>query len=156
MNKNITNTSHMLNKKIFIAGKIYDLQAMDKDTVEASVQEYLDSAIGKGRGRFELYTIGNMTAMFFHRGFDYSAYDADPVKDIMDADAFMMTAHEYEGFKMPRPFPIIPGCVYPYRIKQTDFLDAYRKSAKILGASRVKNAWLDIAPQSIVLRVQVG
>lgn len=146
----------MINKKIFIAGKIYDLQAMDKDTVEASVQEYLDSAIGKGRGRFELYTIGNMTAMFFHRGFDYSAYDADPVKDIMDADAFMMTAHEYEGFKMPRPFPIIPGCVYPYRIKQTDFLDAYRKSTKILGASRVKNAWLDIAPQSIVLRVQVG
>ncbi|MDE5172568.1 hypothetical protein PX688_18000 [Bacteroides uniformis] len=156
MNKNITNNSQMINKKIFIAGKIYDLQAMDKDTVEASVQEYLDSAIGKGRGRFELYTIGNMTAMFFHRGFDYSAYDADPVKDIMDADAFMMTAHEYEGFKMPRPFPIIPGCVYPYRIKQTDFLDAYRKSAKILGASRVKNAWLDIAPQSIVLRVQVG
>ena len=156
MNKNITNNSQMINKKIFIAGKIYDLQAMDKDTVEASVQEYLDSAIGKGRGRFELYTIGNMTAMFFHRGFDYSAYDADPVKDIMDADAFMMTAHEYEGFKMPRPFPIIPGCVYPYRIKQTDFLDAYRKSAKILGASRVKNAWLDIAPQSIVLREQVG
>ncbi|GKH12493.1 hypothetical protein [Bacteroides uniformis] len=156
MNKNITNNSQMINKKIFIAGKIYDLQAMDKDTVEASVQEYLDSAIGKGRGRFELYTIGNMTAMFFHRGFDYSAYDADPVKDIMNADAFMMTAHEYEGFKMPRPFPIIPGCVYPYRIKQTDFLDAYRKSAKILGASRVKNAWLDIAPQSIVLRVQVG
>ena len=156
MNKNITNNSQMINKKIFIAGKIYDLQAMDKDTVEASVQEYLDSAIGKGRGRFELYTIGNMTAMFFHRGFDYSAHDADPVKDIMDADAFMMTAHEYEGFKMPRPFPIIPGCVYPYRIKQTDFLDAYRKSAKILGASRVKNAWLDIAPQSIVLRVQVG
>ena len=146
----------MINKKIFIAGKIYDLQAMDKDTVEASVQEYLDSAIGKGRGRFELYTIGNMTAMFFHRGFDYSAYDADPVKDIMDADAFMMTAHEYEGFKMPRPFPIIPGCVYPYRIKQTDFLDAYRKSAKILGASRIRNTWLDISPRSIVLRVQVG
>ena len=145
-----------MDKKIFIAGKVYDLQAMDKDTVEASVQEYLDSAIGKGRVRFELYTIGNMTAMFFHRGLDYSVYDADPVKDIMDADAFMMTAHEYDGFEMPRPFPIIPGCVYPYRIKQTDFLDAYRKSGKILGASKIKNAWLDIAPQSIVLRVQVG
>lgn len=156
MNKNITNNSQMINKKIFIAGKIYDLQAMDKDTVEASVQEYLDSAIGKGRVRFELCTVGNMTTMSFHRGFDYSSYNADPAKDMMDADAFMMTAHEYEGFKMPRPFPIIPGCVYPYRIKQTDFLDAYRKSAKILGASRIKNTWLDIAPQSIVLKVQVG
>ena len=49
MNKNITNNSQMINKKIFIAGKIYDLQVMDKDEVEASVQEYLDSAIGKDR-----------------------------------------------------------------------------------------------------------
>lgn len=156
MNKNIANNSQMINKKIFVAGKVYDLQVMNKNEVEASVQEYLDGAIGKDKVRFELYTTGNMTAMFFHRGFDYSAYNADPVKDIMDADAFMMTAHEYDGFEMPRPFPIIPGCVYPYRIKQTDFLDAYRKSAKIIGASRIKNAWLDIAPQSIVLRVQVG
>lgn len=158
MDKNIANNSLIMDKKIFIAGKVYDLQVMDKDTVEASVQEYLDNAIGKGRVRFELYTIGNMTAMSFHRGLDYSAYNADPVKDIMDADAFMMTAHEYEGFEMPRPFPAlpVPGFGYPYRIKQTDFLDAYRKSAKILGASRIRNTWLDISPQSIVLRVQIG
>ena len=156
MKKKSVNTTQQLGKKIFIAGKVYDLQVMDKDTIEASVQEYLDNVIGKGRVRFELCTIGNMTAMSFHRGFDYSSYNADPTKDMMDADAFMMTAHEYDGFEMPRPFPIIPGCVYPYRIKQADFLDAYRKSAGILGASRIKNVSLDIAPQSIVLRVQVG
>ena len=158
MKKKSVNTTQRLGKKIFIAGKVYDLQVMDKDEVEASVQEYLDSAIGKGRVRFELCTIGNMTAMFFHRGFDYNTYDADPVKDIMDADAFMMTAHEYGGFEMPRPFPTlpVPGFGYPYRIKQTDFLDAYRKSARILGASRIKNVSLDIALQSIVLRMQVG
>ena len=158
MDKNIANNSLIMDKKIFIAGKVYDLQVMDKDTVEASVQEYLDNAIGKGRVRFELYTIGNMTAMSFHRGLDYSAYDADPVEDIMDADAFMMTAHEYEGFMMPVPFPTlpVPGFGYPYHISRTDFLDAYCKSARILGASRIKNASLDIAPQSIVLRVQIG
>ena len=158
MNKNIANNSQMINKKIFIAGKVYDLQVMNKDEVEASVQEYLDNAIGKDRVRFELCTIGNMTTMSFHRGFDYSPYNADPTKDMMDADAFMMTAHEYKGFMMPVPFPTlpIPGFGYPYRIKQTDFLDAYRKSAKVLGASRIKNAWLEIKPQSIVLRVQIG
>lgn len=158
MTKKSVNTIQQLGKKVFIAGRIYDLQAMDKDEVEASVQEYLDNAIGKGRVRFELYTIGNMTAMSFHRGLDYSAYNADPVKDIMDADAFMMTAHEYDGFEMPRPFLAlpVPGFGYPYRIKQTDFLDAYRKSAKILGASRIRNTWLDISPRSIVLRVQIG
>ena len=158
MNKNIVNNSLIMDKKIFIAGKVYDLQVMDKDTVEKSVQEYLDSAIGKDKVRFELCTIGNMTTMSFHRGFDYSPYNADPTKDIMDADAFMMTAHEYKGFMMPVPFPTlpVPGFGYPYRISQTDFLDAYRKSAKVLGASRIKNASLGIKPQSIVLRVQVG
>lgn len=155
-NKNL-NSTQQLDKKVFIAGKVYDLQTMDKDEVEASVQEYLDNVIGKGRVRFELCTIGNMTAMSFHRGFDYSSYNADPTKDMMDADAFMMTAHEYDGFEMPRPFPAlpVPGFGYPYRIKQTDFLDAYRKSAKILGASRIRNASLEVNPRSIVLRVQV-
>ncbi len=158
MKNKSTNSAQQLGKKIFIAGKIYDLQTMDKDEVEASVQEYLDSAIGKDKVRFELCTIGNMTAMSFHRGFDYSPYNADPAKDMMDADAFMMTAHECKGFMMPVPFPTlpVPGFGYPYHISQTDFLDAYCKSAKILGASRIRNAWLDINPRSIVLRVQVG
>jgi len=155
-NKNL-NSTQQLDKKIFIAGKVYDLQVMDKDEVEASVQEYLDSAIGKDKVRFELCTVGNMTTMSFHRGFDYSLYNADPAKDIMDADAFMMTAHEYKGFMMPVPFPTlpVPGFGYPYHIGQTDFLDAYRKSAKVLGASRIRNAWLDINSRFIVLRVQV-
>lgn len=158
MKKKSTNSTQQLGKKVFIAGKVYDLQVMNKDEVEVSVQEYLDSAIGKDKVRFELCTIGNMTTMSFHRGFDYSPYNADPAKDMMDADAFMMTAHEYEGFMMPVPFPTlpVPGFGYPYHISQTDFLDAYRKSAKVLGASRIKNAWLEIKPQSIVLRVQIG
>ena len=157
MKKKSVNTTQRLGKKIFIAGKVYDLQVMDKDEVEASVQEYLDSAIGKGRVRFELCTIGNMTAMFFHRGFDYNTYDADPVKDIMDADAFMMTAHEYGGFEMLGPFPTlpVPSFGYPYRIKQTDFLDAYQKSAYAIGASKIKDAWLEISPRCIALRIQV-
>ena len=157
MKKKSTYSTQQLGKKIFIAGKVYDLQVMDKNTVEASVQTYLDNAIGKDRVRFELCTIGNAVAMSFHRGFDYSSYNADPTKDIMDADAFMMTAHEYEGFMMPVPFPTlpVPGFGYPYHINRTDFLDAYCKSAKILGASRIKNASLDISPVSVILRVQV-
>ena len=155
MNKNIPNNRQIIDKKIFVAGKVYDLLAMDKDTVEASVQADLDSYAGKDKVRFELYTIGNAVAMFFHRGFDYTPYNADPTKDIMDADAFMMTAHGYNGFWMPSPFPMIPGCIYPYHIRQNDFLDAYRRSAKILGASRIKNASLDISPVSAILRVQV-
>ena len=81
---------------------------MDKDEVEASVQEYLDSAIGKDKVRFELCTIGNMTAMSFHRGFDYSLYHADPAKDMMDADAFMMTRFRLSLPDKPDRFS---GCI---------------------------------------------
>ena len=84
MNKNIPNNRQIIDKKIFVAGKVYDLLAMDKDTVEASVQADLDSYAGKDKVRFELYTIGNAVAMFFHRGFDYTPYNADPTKDIME------------------------------------------------------------------------
>ena len=111
------NNNTQIDKKIFIAGKVYDLLAMDKDTVEASVQTYLDNAIGKDRVRFELCTIGNAVAIFFHRGFDYGPYNADPTKDIMDADAFMITAHEYEGFLMPVPFPTLPVPVKRYTMR---------------------------------------
>ena len=104
------NNNTQIDKKIFVAGKVYDLLVMDKDTVEASVQADLDS---------------------------YA---------------------EYEGFMMPVPFPTlpVPGFGYPYHISRTDFLDAYRKSARILGASRIKNASLDISPLSVILRVQIG
>ena len=43
------NNNTQIDKKIFIAGKVYDLLVMDKDTVEASVQTYLDNAIEIGR-----------------------------------------------------------------------------------------------------------
>lgn len=62
------NNNTQIDKKIFVAGKVYDLLVMDKDTVEASVQADLDSYAGRDRVRFELYTIGNAVAMFFHRG----------------------------------------------------------------------------------------
>ena len=158
MEKKVFNNKYQPGKKIFIGGKVYDLSVMDKCTVEASVQAYLDGTVGKDKVRFELYTIGNTVAMFFHRGFDYTAYHVNRVKYIMDADAFMMTGHEYNKFWMPCPFPLIPGCVYPYpyQIVQGDFLDAYRKSAQILGGSRIKDAWLDISSLSVVLRVQFG
>ena len=64
MKKQIVNNACQPGKKIFIGGKVYDLSAMDKCTVESSVQAYLDGTVGKDKVRFELYTIGNTVAMF--------------------------------------------------------------------------------------------
>ena len=45
------NNNTQIDKKIFVAGKVYDLLVMDKDTVEASVQADLDSYAGRDRVR---------------------------------------------------------------------------------------------------------
>lgn len=141
-------------KKIFVMGKVYTMAEANISEIEKSVQKSIDDCIGSDRVKFRLYTLGNVAAMFFHRGVDYSVPGADPEKDMIDADAFLLTGHCYNNFFMPEPFPIIPGG-YSYSMLQTDFLDAYKKSAKILGASKIKDCWLEINSNMIVLRVQM-
>ena len=141
-------------KKVFVMGKVYTITETNISEIEKAVQEDLDAYVGKDKVSFKLYTLGNVVAMFFYRGVDYSVLGADPEKDIIDADAFLLTGHGYNGFFMPEPFPIIPGG-YSYSMLQTDFLDAYKESAKILGASRIRDCWLEISSNMIVLRVQM-
>lgn len=141
-------------KKIFVMGKVYTLTETNISEIEKSVQKSIDDCIVNSKVKFKLYTLGNVAAMFFDRGVDYSVLEADPEKDIIDADAFLLTGHCYNNFFMPQPFPTTPGN-YSYSMLQTDFLDAYKKSAKILGASRIKDCWLEISSNKIVLRVQM-
>lgn len=141
-------------KKVFVMGKVYTITETNISEIEKAVQEDLDAYVGKDKVEFKLYTLGNVVAMYFYRGIDYSVLGADPEKDIIDADAFLLTGHGYNGFFMPEPFPIVPGG-YSYSMLQTDFLDAYKKSAKILGASKIRDCWLEINSNMIVLRVQM-
>lgn len=138
-------------KKIFVMGKVYD---MTKQDIESLVQKDLDIYVGEDKVKFKFHTLGNIVAMFFYRNVNYAVLGADPEKDMIDADAFMITGHSCNGFFMPEPFPTIPGG-YSYSMLQTDFLNAYRESAKILGASRIKDSWLEITPNVIILRVQL-
>ena len=141
-------------KKIFVMSKVYTMTETNISEIEGSIQKNIDDCIGKDIIKFRLYTLGNVASMYFYRGIDYSVLGADPEKDIIDADAFLLTGHGYNGFFIPEPFPIVPGG-YSYSMLQTDFLDAYKKSAKILGASKIRDCWLEINSNMIVLRVQM-
>lgn len=136
-------------------GKVYAMTETDIGEIEKSVQKNIDRYVGEDKVKFKLYTLDNVTAMFFHRNVDYASLGADPKKDIIDADAFLITGQGYDGFFMPEPLPSVPDFGYPYSMLQGDFLDAYRVSAKILGAGKIKDAWLEIRPDLIVLRVQM-
>ena len=142
--------------KLFITSKIYDTEKQTIAEIERAVQEDLDAFIGKDKVEFKLCTLGNVVAMFFNRHLDYSSLRADPRESIIGEDALIITGDRYNGFIMPSPLPPMPYLGYIiYNLEQSDFLDAYKKSAKILGASKIRDCWLEINSNMIVLRVQM-
>lgn len=142
--------------KLFITSKIYDTEKQTIAEIEKAAQEDLDAFIGKDKVEFKLYTLGNVVAMFFNRHLDYSSLRADPRESIIGEDALIITGDRYNGFIMPSPLPPMPYLGYIiYNLEQSDFLDAYKKSAKILGASKIRDCWLEINSNMIVLRVQM-
>lgn len=137
-------------------GKVYTITETNISEIERAVQEDLDAFIGKDKVEFKLYTLGNVVAMFFNRHLDYSSLRADPRESIIGEDALIITGDRYNGFIMPSPLPPMPYLGYIiYNLEQSDFLDAYKKSAKILGASKIRDCWLEINSNMIVLRVQM-
>ena len=142
--------------KLFITSKIYDTEKQTIAEIEKAVQEDLDNMVGKDKVEFKLCTLGNVVAMFFNRHLDYSSLRADPRESIIGEDALIITGDRYNGFIMPSPLPPMPylGRII-YNLEQSDFLDAYKKSAKILGASKIRDCWLEINSNMIVLRVQM-
>lgn len=140
--------------KLFITSKIYDTEKQTITEIEKEVQEDLDTYVGENKVIFKLYITGKTTAMYFHRGVDYSSLHADPVDMIIDADAYLITGEGYEGFRMPVQFPKVPYG-YSYSMEQSEFLKSYMGSAELLGADKIKKAWLEIDEKKIVLRVNV-
>lgn len=140
--------------KLFITSKIYDTEKQTIAVIEKAVHEDVDNYIGKDRVIFKLYITGKTAAMYFHRGVDYSSLHADPENMIIDADAYLITGEGYEEFRMPVQFPKVPYG-YSYSMEQSEFLKAYKNSAELLGADKIKKAWLEIDGEKTVLRVNV-
>ena len=142
-------------KKVFVMGKVYTITETNISEIERAVQEDLDNMVGKDKVEFKLCTLGNVVAMFFNIPLDYSNICADPKESIIGEDALIITGDRYNGFIMPSPLPPMPylGHII-YNLEQSDFLEIYKESAKGLRASKIKDAWLEINPGSIILRVQ--
>ena len=141
MNENTnTQTTPRLSKKIFVVGKVYDTAMMTDQEIEDAVQKDLDA---------------NMISLVFIRftGY-YGEKSIDMAKEMIDADAFMVTGEGYNGFQLPYKFPIAPFGYSPYTLAQSDFKTAYKDSAKLLGADKVKWMKMEVTPHSVVLRIK--
>ena len=152
---NNTQTTPRLSRKIFVVGKIYGTALMTDQEIGDAVQEDLDDYIGSGKVNFSIHTDSNMISLIFIRFTDYyKQNNIDLSKDMIDADAFMVTGEEYNGFLLPYKFPIAPFGYSPYKLGQSDFKMAYKESAELLGADKVRWMKMEVTPHSVVLRIK--
>ena len=118
----MTKDTERLAKTIWAAGKLYNTTQMTDQEIEDAVQKDLDGYIGKGMVNFGFHTTPNMISLVFIRFTDYyKQNNVDLKKDMLDADAFMVTGEGIDGFTMPVKFPIAPFGYTPYLMGQSDF-----------------------------------
>ena len=151
------NTNTRLSKKFFVVGKVYDTAIMTDQEIKDTVQKDLDDYIGTGIVNFNIHTEPNMIFLIFIRFTDYyKQNNVDLAKDMVDADAFMVTGEGYNGFRLPSKFPIAPFGYHPYLLGQSDFKMAYKESAELLGTDTDKVGWMkmEVTHHSVVLRIK--
>ena len=127
-----------MKKKIFLVGKVYDLSTISVQKIIDDVQSRLDAHYGKGCCVFSInvWKEEKEVTINFWRKYKGS-YNTDD-KSIFCADMDLITGRGIEGFAVPYMWPTVPfGYLFSTGID--DFIPCYKKSAKELGASRMKD-----------------
>lgn len=149
------NATGRLAKKFLAVGKIYDTALMTDQEIEDAIQKDLDEYIGKGIVNFVFHSSSNMISLVFIRFASYyKQNNVNLKKDMLDADAFMITGEGFDGFRLPVKFPIAPFGYTPYLMGQSDFKTAYKDSAELLGADKVTWMKTEVTPHSFVVRLK--
>ena len=141
------------NKKFLTMGQVYDTAQLSVQAIQAAVQRDLDSYFGSGMVAFNLFVTPLQVTMTFHRSTNVynQSHRANPGMELVDADAIMITGLGYNGFRLPVMFPIAP--YFTNIIQQSDFMNAYCQSARLLGADRVK--WMDLWVDDAIVIVRI-
>lgn len=138
-----------INKKLFISSQVYDTSKMTTAEIRQEVQTDLDNFVGENKIRFLLNQISNneLSLMFFRS----VEYQRDPVKLILDVDAYVICGCGKKDFNLPDMWPHAP--FYHYYLDIDDFLGHYTRSARLLGASRIRDTELSITPHFVALKL---
>ena len=127
-----------MKKKIFLVGKVYDLSTISVQKIIDDVQSRLDAHYGKGCCVFSIYVWKEEKEVTINFWRNYKdSYNTDD-KSIFCADMDLITGRGIEGFAVPYMWPTVPFG-YLFNTGIDDFIPCYKKSAKKLGASRMKD-----------------
>ena len=127
-----------MKKKVFLAGKLYDLATISTQNIQTDVQSRLDAHYGSGCIIFKInvWKQSKEVTINFWRNYKDS-YNTDS-KSIFCADMDLITGRGINGFQVPCMWPTVPFG-YLFSLELDDFITCYKKSAKKLGASRMKD-----------------
>lgn len=141
-----------MNKKILLVGKVREIEPSTIMSVQQEIQNDFDSVTGERRVVFSACNPSDNEFEFtFNRT---SLQNLVEVGKINSADADTITGTGLNGFRMPEPYPKAPfGSYFNTFINIDDFVESYKKSARKLGASRMKDIKLEITPEYVKLRL---
>lgn len=128
-----------MKKQIFLGGKVYDLSIIPVQEIMDDVQRRLDTHYGKGRILFTLNVCKQSKEVIINFWRSYNEwYHPEETNNIFCADMDLLSGRGIEGFEVPCMWPTVPFG-YPFSTGIDDFIPCYKKSAKELGASRMKD-----------------
>ena len=139
-------------KKIFLVGKVHEVEPATIMTAQQEIQNDLDRLTGEHKVEFTAKIVSESEMEFtFSRT---SLQNLAKPEMINIADAWIITGEGLDGFRMAEPLISIPyGSCFNSFIEQTEFIDCYKKSARALGASRMKDIKLEITPEYAKLKL---
>lgn len=139
-------------KKILLVGKVREIEPSTIMSVQQEIQNDFDSVTGERRVVFSACNPSDNEFEFtFNRT---SLQNLVEEGEINSADADTITGTGLNGFRMPEPYPKAPfGSYFNTFIDIDDFIESYKKSARKLGASRMKDIKLEITPEYVKLRL---
>ena len=128
-----------MKKQIFLGGKVYNLSIIPVQEIMDDVQRRLDTHYGKGRILFTLNVCKQTKEVIINFWRSYNEwYHPKETNNIFCADMDLITGRGIEGFAVPYMWPTVPFG-YLFNTGIDDFIPCYKKSAKKLGASRMKD-----------------
>ena len=140
-----------MNKTIYVAGKVYDLTTMSSQEIQDDVQSKLDNHLGKDHVIFRISVCENEVIINFWRSYN-ECYHPEERNNIFCPDMDLITGRGIDGFTVPCIWPTAPfGYLFSTGIQ--DFIPCYKKSAKVLGASRMKDIQIRHSENNLNLRL---
>ena len=142
-----------MKKKIFLVGKVYDLAKVSVKEIKNDVQSRLDTHYRKGCFLFTLNVDKQAKEVIINFWRSYKeCYHPEERNNIFCIDMDLITGRGIDGFAVPCMWPTAPFGYY-FSTNIDDFILCYKKSAKVLGASRVKDIMIEHSENNLNVRL---